>query len=560
MYPGGASCYTKRMLRYYATVRPVAIYFNMLNATGNCTSLRRCACSCAVDPHPRAPSPPAQPPLPPALPLPETSSPLPEHGRSNLSSAALRGVVFAAAVGVGCLALLLLRLITWLLWGGCQRSKATITTRHVALHECGFASAAPQRPSSTSPDHVASTAPSSTSPGYLSQVELTPVDTLSISSDCSSSDASAPADAPPAGSRSFEIDSFAGARVDLERKIGEGGFAAVWLAVHEGAPIAVKILASTKRRALQREAAILRQLRHPCICSFFGVVDIHGRPAILLEYLAGGTLEQYLGLTAAHAHNAMDNTMDGTTMDKTATGWCEQSNCALMLPAAAEPDPSPEPSFVDPPRTTAAHSRPPERTRQLLRFAQQLASGLAFLHSHSVVHRDVKGSNVILDQAQQVAKISDFGISHAIVSKKAEADADEPGSDSAEPAPAYYASSVSMGTTRYLAPELFSLQSASGPRQKSLRQLTAADAYSFALLLFEMLHEQRAFAGRTPMAALILSSEQQRPPIDLPIDLAPYARVIEQCWSHDLRDRPSLEEVRAQLAEAQRAAGAGRNA
>ena len=221
------------MLRYYATVRPVAIYFNMLNATGNCTSLRRCACSCAVDPHPRAPSPPAQPPLPPALPLPETSSPLPEHGRSNLSSAALRGVVFAAAVGVGCLALLLLRLITWLRWGGCQRSKATITTRHVALHECGFASAAPQRPSSTSPDHVASTAPSSTSPGYLSQVELTPVDTLSISSDCSSSDASAPADAPPAGSRSFEIDSFAGARVDLERKIGEGGFAAVWLAVHE---------------------------------------------------------------------------------------------------------------------------------------------------------------------------------------------------------------------------------------------------------------------------------------------------------------------------------------
>ena len=61
-----------------------------------------------------------------------------------------------------------------------------------------------------------------------------------------------------------------------------------------------------------------------------------------------------------------------------------------------------------------AHERSELRTRQLLRFSQQVASGLSFLHTHTVVHRDVKGSNVLLDGAQLVAKISDFGLSHVL--------------------------------------------------------------------------------------------------------------------------------------------------
>jgi serine/threonine protein kinase len=76
--------------------------------------------------------------------------------------------------------------------------------------------------------------------------------------------------------------------------------------VTQGAPIAVKLLRSPKatRRAITREAGLLRRLRHPCICTFFGVLELSSQPsqpAILLEYLAGGTLEDFLHFPSGSA-------------------------------------------------------------------------------------------------------------------------------------------------------------------------------------------------------------------------------------------------------------------
>jgi serine/threonine protein kinase len=46
----------------------------------------------------------------------------------------------------------------------------------------------------------------------------------------------------------------------------------------------------------------------------------------------------------------------------------------------------------------------------LARILAEVASGVAYLHSNGVMHRDVKTANVLLDDACH-AKVTDFGIS-----------------------------------------------------------------------------------------------------------------------------------------------------
>ncbi len=45
-----------------------------------------------------------------------------------------------------------------------------------------------------------------------------------------------------------------------------------------------------------------------------------------------------------------------------------------------------------------------------------MASGLAYIHSKHIIHRDLCGDNILLklDQSMPIAKISDFGISRLI--------------------------------------------------------------------------------------------------------------------------------------------------
>ncbi|XP_076041963.1 serine/threonine-protein kinase chk-1-like [Oratosquilla oratoria] len=95
-------------------------------------------------------------------------------------------------------------------------------------------------------------------------------------------------------------------------------------------------------------------------------------------------------------------------------------------------------------------------------YFKQLVSGVKYIHTHRVVHRDLKLSNLLLD-SDNVLKIADFGLSAKLEDRET------------------YLSEV-CGTQGYMAPEVFSA------RYKG----EASDVWSCGVILLKML------SGRAP--------------------------------------------------------------
>ena len=154
--------------------------------------------------------------------------------------------------------------------------------------------------------------------------------------------------------------SVAGGRYRLERPLGHGGMASVYLG-HDSEldrPVAVKLLAENAvgeaalRQRFVREARVAARLSHPNVVSVFDAGEDEGRPYIVMEHVEGETLSELV----------------------------------------------------------ARRGRlPPEEAREL---ALQAARGLAHAHAARLVHRDIKPQNLLL-RGDGTLKIADFGIARA---------------------------------------------------------------------------------------------------------------------------------------------------
>jgi serine/threonine-protein kinase len=151
-----------------------------------------------------------------------------------------------------------------------------------------------------------------------------------------------------------------GNRLRVERRLGSGGMAAVFLARHAvlDTPLAVKVLhphlarEPEMRTRFRREAEAAARLRHPHVVS---IVDYGWGPGVeylVMPFLAGGSLA---------------DAMAGR-------------------------------------RTVAAD--------RAAAVAAQAAQGLDYAHRHGIVHRDVKPDNVLFDEDGH-AVVTDFGIASA---------------------------------------------------------------------------------------------------------------------------------------------------
>ncbi|KAF1781541.1 Protein kinase, ATP binding site [Phytophthora cactorum] len=148
------------------------------------------------------------------------------------------------------------------------------------------------------------------------------------------------------------------------------------------------------------------------------------------------------------------------------------------------------------------------------RLANDMAQGMSYLHEHSVMHRDLKSSNVLLD-AQGTAKISDFGLSCVMeVGRSADRTAE-------------------TGTYGWMAPEVIRHEPYS----------SKADVYSFAVVMWELLAKDIPFKGQTPMQTAMAVAEHQMRPA-LPRNTLPkIAELIEHCWNQDPTRRPDFSAI-----------------
>eukprot|EP01125_Pyxidicula_operculata_P011719 TRINITY_DN383_c0_g1_i6.p1 TRINITY_DN383_c0_g1~~TRINITY_DN383_c0_g1_i6.p1 ORF type:complete len:367 (-),score=44.76 TRINITY_DN383_c0_g1_i6:1315-2391(-) len=219
--------------------------------------------------------------------------------------------------------------------------------------------------------------------------------------------------------------------IKILKQIGKGYYSTVHLGMYHGLQVAVKHIVPSALGNLQeiilleREISLLKLLRHPHIITFLGIIDTPGSQdiKIVTEFMENGDLRNYL------------------------------KNKDKSIPWDAR-----------------------------IRMSRDIASAMAYLHSHGIIFRDLKGRNLLLDKYLRV-KICDFGLAksygvpmlhsaatHLSNSRKAKPKSPEVTTNLRRE------SSV-VGTPAFMAPEIVKDGSYS---QK-------ADVFSYGLVLLEII-------------------------------------------------------------------------
>jgi aurora kinase, other len=145
------------------------------------------------------------------------------------------------------------------------------------------------------------------------------------------------------------------------KELGRGKFGQVYLAKHieTGFIVAIKrVLKETIKRynmvdRFVEEIKLHSRLNHPNIVKFYGFFEEEDSICLVLEYLSGGTLFDYLN----------------------------ELGCLPLKDA--------------------------------LSFLREIIGALDYLHQQSIIHRDLKPENIVISSAG-VAKICDFGWSAVV--------------------------------------------------------------------------------------------------------------------------------------------------
>ncbi|KAL2518562.1 MAP3K epsilon protein kinase 1 [Abeliophyllum distichum] len=143
-------------------------------------------------------------------------------------------------------------------------------------------------------------------------------------------------------------------------------------------------------------------------------------------------------------------------------------------------------------------------------YIAQVLEGLVYLHEQGVIHRDIKGAN-ILTTKEGLVKLADFGVA----TKLTEADVNT--------------HSV-VGTPYWMAPEVIEMSGV----------CAASDIWSVGCTVIELLTCVPPYYDLQPMPALFRIVQDEHPPIpdSLSTDITDFLR---QCFKKDARQRPDAK-------------------
>nr|UTP59135.1 mitogen-activated protein kinase kinase kinase 3 [Ctenopharyngodon idella] len=249
--------------------------------------------------------------------------------------------------------------------------------------------------------------------------------------------------------------------------LGQGAFGRVYLCydVDTGRELAAKQVhfdpaspeTSKEVSALECEIQLLKNLHHERIVQYYGCLRDHNEKTltIFMEYMPGGSVKDQLKAYGALTENV---------------------------------------------------------TRK---YTRQILEGMSYLHSNMIVHRDIKGANILRDSAGNV-KLGDFGASKRLQT--------------------ICMSSTGVrsvtGTPYWMSPEVISGE---GYGRK-------ADVWSLGCTVVEMLTEKPPWAEYEAMAAIFKIATQPTNP-QLPSHISEHTRDFLRCIFVEAKYRPSAEEL-----------------
>ena len=99
--------------------------------------------------------------------------------------------------------------------------------------------------------------------------------------------------------------------LEVRKRVGEGSNAAIFrVALTDGTAAALKVLHTTEPTAVKRllrEGEALAGLHHPNVVRCYRSLEVQGHPALLMEFVAGPTLADWLDAGgAADLHEALE--------------------------------------------------------------------------------------------------------------------------------------------------------------------------------------------------------------------------------------------------------------
>jgi serine/threonine protein kinase len=257
-------------------------------------------------------------------------------------------------------------------------------------------------------------------------------------------------------------------------QVGQGGMATIFKAYQTNLDryVALKVMHPALKEdhsfvmRLQREATVIAKLSHPNIVAVHDFREYEGIPFLVLQYIEGKTLKDVLK---------------------------EQKL----------------------------------NTQQILNIVRPVADALSYAHARGVLHRDVKPSNILIDNEGHVY-LSDFGLARIAQSGESTASQD-----------------MMIGSPHYLSPE----------QAKSEPVDVRTDVYSLGVVLYEMFTGRVPFKAETTYATILAQINDPPPPPRSINPKVPPAveQVILKALAKNPNDRyPSVREMMRALENAAR--------
>jgi serine/threonine protein kinase len=149
-----------------------------------------------------------------------------------------------------------------------------------------------------------------------------------------------------------------------------------------------------------------------------------------------------------------------------------------------------------------------------------IAVGMAFMHGHRCIHRDLKPAKVLLNDHCE-PRIADFGISKFVERN------------------ASLLQSMYFGTVPFMAPEIHIGEAFD----------FNVDVYAFAMLMFAVLTGLEPFPNCNNFFIVtlkVIAGVRRAIPDSVS---PPYARLMRQCWGRKPEERPTFAEIAFRLGE-----------